>query len=264
MGTFDFNQSVLERSFEVPVVVDFWASWCGPCKILGPVIEALAEEANGEWELVKVSTEEHPEVSQKFDIMSIPAVKLFWQGEEIAEFVGALPRHMIQKWLADHLPNEDKDELAYIQDQLMRGEVETALPELEMFVSQHPDLMDGRILLASATVIEDPDRAVEMVADQTIGKPYYNQAEDIRTLAELMDTRNGVDVVVGIKIGAAREALENHDLEAGLKFLIEAVIADKTYLEELPRRASIALFNRLGKDHELTRKYRKHFDMALY
>lgn len=264
MERFDFNQSVIERSFELPVVVDFWASWCGPCRVLGPVIEGLAAEANGRWELVKVSTEEHPDVAQQFQIMSIPAVKMFWQGEIIAEFAGALPRPQIQKWLEAHLPDARKEEFAAIQSQLVSGQIGPGLEQLELFVVRNPELTEARVLLAAVTVMEDPDRAVALVEDQTPGKPLYSQAEDIRTLAELMETHNNVHLTVGIKVGAAREALQNNDVEAAIQFLIEAVQADKSYLNDLPRRASIALFNRLGRDHALTKKYRKLFDMALY
>lgn len=245
-------------------MVDFWASWCGPCRTLGPVIEGLAAEANGAWELVKVSTEEHPEVSQQFDIMSIPAVKMFWQGEVVAEFAGALPRNHIQKWLDAHLPDERKAELQAIHAQLVSDESGPGVEQLELFVARNPEVTDARILLAAVTVMQDPDRAVELVADLTPGKPLYNEAEAIRTLAELMETNNGVDLVVGVKIGAAREALQNNDVEAGIQFLIEAVQADKTYLNDLPRRATIALFHRLGRDHDLTKKYRRLFDMSLY
>jgi thioredoxin len=107
----DFNKDVIEKSYEQPVVVDFWAPWCGPCRILGPTIEQLAEEQKDKWTLVKVNTEEEYDVAVQYRIQSIPNVKMFHEGEVIAEFAGALPRPQILAWLEEHLPNAEKQEV---------------------------------------------------------------------------------------------------------------------------------------------------------
>ena len=108
----NFQVDVLDRSQQIPVVVDFWAAWCGPCRILGPTIEQLAQEAAGQWELVKVDTEAHQALAQRYQIMSIPAVKMFYKGEVVADFVGALPRTQILAWLDEHLPSAAKEAIA--------------------------------------------------------------------------------------------------------------------------------------------------------
>ncbi|MEQ8810911.1 MAG: thioredoxin, partial [Imperialibacter sp.] len=95
----DFDKEVIAKSKDVPVVVDFWAPWCGPCQFLGPIIEELADEANGTWALVKVNSDENQHLSAEYGIKGIPAVKMFHKGEVVAEFTGALPKHEIQKWL---------------------------------------------------------------------------------------------------------------------------------------------------------------------
>ena len=106
-GTFQsFEQDVIQASHEAPILVDFWAEWCGPCRVLGPALERLADEARGKWRLVKIDVDEFPEVAQQYQVEGIPAVKLYHLGEEIGDFVGALPEAEIRKWLDENIPSE--------------------------------------------------------------------------------------------------------------------------------------------------------------
>jgi len=99
----DFEEKVIKKSKEIPVVVDFWAQWCQPCLILGPTLEELKEEADGKFILAKVNVDIAPEVSKKYNIMSIPSVKMFKQGKATAEFVGAIPKEQVKEWLDENL-----------------------------------------------------------------------------------------------------------------------------------------------------------------
>jgi len=264
MNTTEFSQQVLERSYEIPVLVDFWAPWCGPCRTLGPTLEQLAEEQSDRWVLVKVNTEEAQELARQFRIMSIPNVKLFRNGEVIGEFQGALPRVQIERFLDEYIPDEKLVELEKLVAKATEVPDEDLRQQLATFVEKYPDVPEANLALARHAVFTEPERAKELVANIQLGHEQYDQAEDIRTIADLL-TLDFVEVTpVADVLAKAKKSLQNQELEAAIQQLIEAATIDKNYFEDLPRRATIALFRTLGKQHPLTKQYRRRFDMVLY
>ena len=117
-----FLDAVVERSKEVPVVVDFWAAWCGPCRALTPVLHKLADEADGAWDLATIDVDRNPVVSQGFRIQSIPAVRAFKDGEMVAQFNGALPESHVREWLRNFVPAPEVDttDLETRMDELLK------------------------------------------------------------------------------------------------------------------------------------------------
>jgi len=95
----DFSEKVIKQSSKIPVVVDFYADWCGPCQVLGPILEKLAHEYNGKFILAKANVDHCPKISEKYEVMSIPAVKLFIKGKVASEFTGMIPESKIKDWL---------------------------------------------------------------------------------------------------------------------------------------------------------------------
>jgi len=257
----DFKNDVIDRSFEKPVVVDFWAPWCGPCRVLGPTIEQLAEEQSDRWELVKVNTEEEQALAAQYGIRSIPNVKMFYKGEVINEFAGALPRTQIERWLENTLPDGRKETLDLIIERL---DGDGALTELEAFVAQYPGMKDARIALASELVLSNADRAEALLEPIKLGDPLSDQAEAIRTIAEFMADEAEEGTTVGEVVAKAQEAMRSRAREKGIEHIIEATSLDKGYHKDLPRRTAIAFFQLWGPKHPLTKTYRRKFDMVLY
>lgn len=258
----DFSQDVLERSNDVPVLVDFWSPTCGPCLYLGPILEKLEKESEGKWELVKVNTMFNQDLAYQYQISSIPAVKLFHKGQIINEFVGALPEKTLRQWLEEFIPDERKEELNAIVERLATDNV-LASAQLETFVDENPDILLAKFYLAREVLFENPKKANAMLDDIKLGHLLYDSAEGLRILAELIGFE-GDDSNVDQKIGESREALKIKDFEAAIDAIIEATVIDKRAHNELPRRGSIALFQLFGRNHPLTAKYRKKFEMALY
>jgi putative thioredoxin len=122
-----FEDEVIERSFQVPVVVDLWAEWCGPCRTLGPIIERVVDGTDGKVVLVKVDTDKNPAISQAFQVQSIPAVFALKDGQVVDGFVGAYPEHVVEQFVESLLPSEGEEVLAALIAEGTEGSFRKAL-----------------------------------------------------------------------------------------------------------------------------------------
>ncbi len=266
--TLDFDRDVLEASRETPVVADFWAPWCGPCRQLGPTLDRLAAAA-ADWTLVKVNTDEHPDVSRRYGIRGIPAVKLFVDGNVMAEFTGALPEPAIRRWLDAHLPSEAKSLADQARRALDAGDAEAAQRLAAQALDADPEHDEARLLLARTLVFDDPARADALADAADVAEPLLRQTrEAVQTLARLLTLDPEADLPADAPAAdayrAARTALSAHDFDTALERFIEVVRVDRDLDDDGARRACVALFTLLGPAHPATRAHRRTFDMALY
>jgi putative thioredoxin len=146
--TATFPAEVVDASASQPVLVDFWAPWCGPCRALGPVLEQLAGENAGKVKVVKVNTDENQDLAQQFQIRSIPAVKLFLGGRVVDEFVGAQPLAQVRAFLEPHLPNASAGELQAARESANQGDYVAAVARARNIAATNPANLDARRDLA--------------------------------------------------------------------------------------------------------------------
>jgi len=264
----DFQDDVIETSEETPVVVDFWAPWCGPCRQLSPVLESLAEAAD-DWRLVKVNVDDNQQAAQSYGVRGIPAVKLFSGGEVVAEFTGAKPKHAIEKWLDENLPSEEKSRIQEAKAALEDGNHEEAEQLLWPVLEENPNHDEAQVLMARALAFKDPTRAQALADAANVADPTLRQVrESVETIARLLEM---ADDPSALPDGDAKDtyvdaidALAGEDFDAALDHFIDVVRVHRDYDDDGARKACIALFTLLGEDHPAVQEHRRTFDMALY
>jgi putative thioredoxin len=234
----DFQQRVLERSSELPVLVDFWADWCQPCHMLAPVIEKAVAAHEGKIELVKLDVDANQETAARYGVRGLPTVKAFRDGRVATEFTGAQPPTVVERFIDELVPSQ--------ADELAEGADEESLRRALELEPGHADARRrlGRLLLARG----DSEEALELLEDM----PGDFVAEGLAARGRLAGDPD---------LDAAFDAWDGGDPARALE-LLQAALADPER-RDLVRRVMVAIFTELGPEDPLAREHRRRLSAAL-
>ena len=266
-----FGPEVLQRSHEVPVVVDFWAEWCGPCKVLGPILERLADDYEGRFVLVKVDVDANRELQAQFRVQSIPTVIAFKGGQPVASFIGAKPETQVRTWIDAMLPSRWDLLVDRARDLSLEGDEAGAESLYREVLAGVPDHTEAATALASLLIArKETDEALIVLGrlPRTADVERLEAAARVAARSEVDLTSlehrlaaNPADHAARLELGEALAA--KGEYEPGLDHLLE-VVRTGGPLREHARRAMIDVFGLIGPEHPLTAGYRRALANELF
>jgi putative thioredoxin len=273
----DFEQAVLAESRRRPVVVDFWAAWCGPCRVLGPILERIANESGGRFLLAKVDTDQAQGQAARYGIRGIPAVKGFVNGQVASEFVGSLPESQVRRWIEALVPGPADDEAAGGERALSDGQKEVARAAFERALALKPghvraslalaklDAQAGRVDEAEARLQKlpfgDASKHESEIAAVRLAIAAARSGGLAQAEARVKDNPRDYDARIALGRALAAQGRHRDALEALLGVVREA--RGSEHADEA-RKAMLEVFEVAGSRSELSDEYRTRLARELY
>jgi putative thioredoxin len=270
-----FEQDVLEASKQAPVVVDFWAPWCAPCRALGPILEKLAAEYAGRFRLAKINTEENPELAQTCNVRSIPDVRVFRDGRQVDQFTGALPERQVRTFIEDVVPSPAESEWLRAAELRLAGDPVGAVAALRKALQLDPQLHLARIDLAELLMDAGQQEEAATELDAVPDDPDWDARVAALRQAVAFARAGGSESDLSARVAADPADLEARLALAGalaarkawrdaLDHLLEIVRRDKSWRDGEARKQMIAIFNLATADADLVGEYRRKLASVLF
>jgi len=274
VGVENFQKDVVDRSRGLPVLIDFWATWCAPCKTLGPVLEKLAREMAGKFVLAKVDIDKSPEIADLFQIQSVPTVMLLEGARPVDGFTGALPEAQVRKFLEKHIGAAAPDPLAQAQTLEQEGKRAEAAELLRVHLQSKPQdekarVMQARLLIAAGRV-EEARKVFAKVAGEALDWPeakavkaQLDAAGKQGELAKLEQALAARPDDVGTRIALGKGLVAAAKYDRALEELLSAAKQDLHFDGDAARKAMIEVFELLGQSDPLVLEYQRRLSMLL-
>jgi putative thioredoxin len=273
----NFANAVIEASHQQPVLVDFWATWCGPCQSMMPVLTQLAEHYQGAFLLAKVEIDQQQALAQQFGVRSVPTVKLFKQGQLVDEFAGALPEGQIREFIDRYIDKASDQAMQQALHQYQLGQSEAALTEMAHILETDPDNQRNKLVYAKVLFKEGRyqeagqwlDSLPATLSDEHEVSALRAQLEFIQ-IAETAPDQDTLEQSIHHDASnsearyqlAIRQLLQGQ-VESSLEHLMYIVQHDRNYGDDAARKAVLKIFSLLGEENELVPLFRRRLAMAL-
>ncbi|NPT33562.1 thioredoxin [Paraburkholderia xenovorans] len=275
-----FEQDVITASTLAPVLVDFWAPWCGPCKTLGPMLEKLEAEAAGKWKLVKVNVDENQELAAHFQVRSIPHVMAFADGRPVDQFVGVLPEGQLREFIERLVPQGADAARLEAQAALAEGRREDAYEALQAALAYDPGFDEAR--MDRIEMLLEDNRIDEARGEVDLLSPKTTQGIDARfnAIKTRLDALDAAAALPPTDALEAKVAADPADLEArfdlasafiarlkyaeALEQLLAIVQRDRTFRDDIGRKTMLSVFDLTAHQPELVSQWRRKLSASLF